>query len=269
MTAAPRKTLLLSAAGAVLGLAVAGYGLFTANGTRTAHVPAEDVALVNGVPILREDFIQQLGSLYGVTLSAATPAQKHKVLADMVQEELTVQRGVEMGLLTDDTDVRTALVTGMEGQIAQDADAEVPSEAQVRAWYDSHRQVYAGEGQMTVSEWIVPHGIAPEAAMKAPPNGRTNDGTEFYFAARLHLGPALFRVAQGLHDGQVSTPVPMPDGVHVLRMVSNHPPVPISYDEAHPRVIQDMRADARKRAQRENAAFLTRRADVRVADDMS
>ena len=44
-----RRSLMLCAAGAVLGLVIAGFGLFTAHGTRTAGVPAEDVALVNGV----------------------------------------------------------------------------------------------------------------------------------------------------------------------------------------------------------------------------
>jgi hypothetical protein len=47
-----RRSLILCAAGALIGLGIAGLGLFTAQGTRTASVPAEDVALVNQVPIL-------------------------------------------------------------------------------------------------------------------------------------------------------------------------------------------------------------------------
>ena len=55
-----RRSMLLAAAASLIGLAIAGYGLFTAQGTRTAAVPAEDAALVNNVPILRADLIAQI-----------------------------------------------------------------------------------------------------------------------------------------------------------------------------------------------------------------
>ena len=42
-----RRTLLMAAAGTIVGLAIAGFGLFTAKGTSTLMVPPEDVALVN------------------------------------------------------------------------------------------------------------------------------------------------------------------------------------------------------------------------------
>ena len=61
--ASTRRSLILCALGAILGLAIAGLGLFTARGTRTAAVPAEDAALVNQVPILMSDYVQQLRAL--------------------------------------------------------------------------------------------------------------------------------------------------------------------------------------------------------------
>ena len=45
--------------GTIIGLGIAGYGLFTAKGTVTRVVPPENVALVNQRPILRTDFIAQ------------------------------------------------------------------------------------------------------------------------------------------------------------------------------------------------------------------
>ena len=69
-----RRSLILCAAGALLGLVIAGFGLFTAHGTRTAGVPAEDVALVNGVPILMSDYIQQVRTVFDVPLDRATTA---------------------------------------------------------------------------------------------------------------------------------------------------------------------------------------------------
>ena len=73
-----RRSFLLMGCGALLGLLMAGYSLFTARGTSTLIVPAEDVALVNQQPISRSDYLQQLQTLYSVDLAHATAAQRRK-----------------------------------------------------------------------------------------------------------------------------------------------------------------------------------------------
>jgi parvulin-like peptidyl-prolyl isomerase len=280
----PRKpdlTLLLSAAGAVIGLGFAGHGLFTAAGTRSGLMAPENAATVNGVPILREDFIQQLSSLYDVGLSAATPAQRRRVLDDMIREELLVQRGVELGLVSDDTDVRTALVSGMEGQMNQEADAEPVSPEEMRRWYDRHRDSYSEEGTMAVTEWLLPAGRgAPPAVLPAlragrspqslglVETGRTADGEELYFAARAHLGDELFATARALNDGELTGPVIQRDGAHFLRMTANRRPVAIPFAEARDKVIADIRKDRVARGMAENDRFLRDRAEIKTADDL-
>jgi hypothetical protein len=59
-----RRSFLLLALGAMAGLAMAGYGLFTAKGTSTGRLPPEDIALVNQKPIYRSDFFIQSQALY-------------------------------------------------------------------------------------------------------------------------------------------------------------------------------------------------------------
>src|SRR5438093_737815 len=67
-----RRSLLLLAAGAVIGLGIAGFGLFTAKGTASHTVPPEDAALVNQQPILISDFTTQLQSEFGIPIGKAT-----------------------------------------------------------------------------------------------------------------------------------------------------------------------------------------------------
>jgi hypothetical protein len=277
----PDLTLLLSAGGAVIGLTFAGYGLFTAAGTRSGVLAAENAATVNGVPILREDFIQQLSGLYDVGLAASTPVQRHRVLDDMVREELLVQRGVELGLVSDDTDVRSALVSGMEGQLDQEADAEPVPVKEMKRWYDTHRDRYADEGAMTLKEWLLPTGQGDPAAVAAAlragrdpgslglvPTGRTSDGEELYFAARIHLGEKLFASARNLADGEIAGPLAQPDGAHFLRMIHNRRPVTIPFVQAGDRVIADIRKDRVARAVATNDRFLRERAEIKTADDL-
>ena len=281
-----RRSLLLAATGALVGLVIAGFGLFTAQGTRTASVPPEDVAVVNGVPILRVDFISQLRALDEISLGQATPAQKSAVLGDMVAEELAVQRGVELGMATDDTDTRNALVAAMRGQLATDVLASVPTDAKLQRYYVDHRARYASEGRMQLHWFVLPSGAGLQATAavaklragqpldrvvatyRLRSTGKVDDGEEYYFAAALHLGPRLFGIARKLGNGVVSDPVSTAEGIAILVMIDNQPPVAQAYGQALDRVREDYARDRLAAVEAANARFLRGRADVLVAPDM-
>src|ERR1700691_5757654 len=148
------RSFVLMGGGALLGLLMAGYSLFTARGTSTLAVPPEDVALVNQQPISRSDYLQQLQTLYSVDLGHATAAQRRRVLEDMIREELFVQRGKELDVASTDPDVRSAMVNSVEQEIAADALTAQPSEVQLRGYYPAHRARYASEGVMNVRDYV-------------------------------------------------------------------------------------------------------------------
>jgi hypothetical protein len=271
--------------GALLGLLMAGYSLFTARGTSTLMVPPEDVALVNQQPISRSDYLLQLETLYSVDLAHATAAQRRKVLDDMIREELFVQRGRELDVASTDPDVRAAMVNAVEQEIAADAVTSQPSEAQLRAYYGAHRARYASEGVMTVRDYVFPQGEAsaaseaasalasgaPASALLARWHGSDSgkvSGEEFYFAVKIHLGDALFEAARQLADGAASAPIARPDGVHVLYMVKNNKPLPMDFSAARDRVLTDYRNDAIAHLRTGDEAFLRKRANIQIADDL-
>jgi len=274
---AARRSLILCGIGAVIGLLIAGFGLFTAQGTRTGTVPAEDVAVVNQVPLLMADYVQQLRALYSVDLGQATVAQKKQVLDDMIREELYVQRGIELGMPTDDIDVRAALVTATEAQTASDATTAGATESELHGYFDSHAASYASEGVMRLDDWLVPTGKDAPAIVAAlrrgqspaslglVSSGKVDDGEEFYFAARIHLGPALFAAARRLGDGQVSAPLLDGGRTHILVMRHDEPPVVARFDEVRDRVLADYVKLKAARLEQGNDRFLRRRADIKIA----
>ena len=278
----PRRSLFLCALGAAIGLIIAGFGLFTAKGTRTARVPAEDVAVVNGTPILLSDYIAQLGALYDVSLSAATIPQRRKILSDMIREELFVQRGVELGLQSDTVEVREALVGAVEAQAATDATMAAPTDAELVAYYAAQRADFADEGVMALTDYRWPATTARStiaaaaAALRAgrpadpavaalPRTATMADGDEYYFAAKLHLGDTLFAVARGLHTGEVSAPVALPDGIHLLVMAKNVPPVAPPFPAVRDKILAAFRAAEAKSLTAANGRFLRKRADIQIA----
>lgn len=278
-----RRSMLLMALGAVAGLALAGYALFTARGTTTFHVPAEDVALVNQQPIARADFYAQLQATYGVDDAHATPAQRRRVLTDMIREELFVQRGKELDVAATDPDVRTAMVSAVEQMAAADAVTSEPNDSTLQDYFKAHQDRYAQEGVMNVRDLVFPQTAdaagaagalaagAPLAAALGRFHGRDTSretGEDFYFAAKIHLGEALFGVARAAPSGSVSPPVAQPDGVHLLYMSRNTPPKPFAFEEARAQVLSDFRNDKVKRTTAQYQGFLRQRANIVVAGDL-
>jgi hypothetical protein len=279
------RSLVLMAVGAIVGLLLAGYALFTAKGTSTLSVPAEDVALVNQQPISRVDFIAQLRTLYDVDLRHATREQRQRVLDDMIREELFVQRGKELDVASTDPEVRSAMVNAVELEIASDVITAQPTREQLQAYYESHRARYAREGLIVVRDFVFP--VAhPQAAQQAADAMRAGGPTpellarygahdsgkvgdeEFYFAARIHLGDRLFEAAVQLSDGQVSAPIEQPDGIHVLYVVHNAHPVPLEFAGAYDQVLHDYRNDGINGLRRQDATFLRKRANILISDDV-
>jgi parvulin-like peptidyl-prolyl isomerase len=279
------RSFVLMATGALIGLFLAGYSLFTARGVSTLSVPAEDVAVVNQQAISRSDYLILLQTLYGVDLSHATREQRQKVLNDMIREELFVQRGKELDLASSDPEVRSALVNAVELEISENAITAQPNEAALRDYYATHQDRYVSEGIMNVRDWVFPAGDLGDAAanrealksavipaetlarLHAHESGKTQ-GDEFYFAAKIHLGDQLFASARDLPDGAASAPIPLSDGVHVLYMISNKRPVPFDFAKARPQVLNDYRSHAIEQLKAGDESFLRKRANVRIADDL-
>ncbi len=279
------RSFALMAAGVLIGLLLAGYSLFSARSATTLFVPAEDVALVNQQPISRADYLAQLQTLYGVDLSHATREQRRKVLDDMIREELFVQRGKELDVAATDPDVRGALVNAVELEIAENALTSQPSEAALRQFFETHEDRYLSEGIMRVRDLLFPVSALPQlpaqpqalktlaadaqtlARLDGRDSGRTK-GEEFYFAAKIHLGDALFAAARELPDGAVSQPITLPDGIHVLVMERNKQPVPFGFAAARAQVLSDYRNQAVDKLKLSGAAFLRKRANVLIADDL-
>ena len=290
--------MVLLALGALLGLAIAGYALFTAKGTRSRSVPPEDLALVNSRPILRSDFMSQVQTEFATPFAQSTPDQRAKVLQEMVAEELQVQRGLEIDLPSFDPDVRTAMVAGVQLEITADVLAQQPTERELRAYYEAHKSRYVGEGVLRMRDLVAKSGSAAGAeqtmanaqqAMTALRAGMPVDQAVqryrledsgalmaaghvdtdeiFEFAAKAKLAREIYAAAAALQGGQVSEPIRQSDGVHVVVMLEHRIPVQEDYAAAADRVWTDYKNDAQTRVRDANVRYLRGRADILLSPE--
>ena len=289
-----RRSMVLLAAGALIGLAIAGYGLFSAKGTRSHGVPPEAIALVNQRQILRSDFMTQTQAQFTVPFEQSTLEQRHKVLEDMINEELMMQRGLEIDLPSYDPAVRNALVAGVELEVTADVLAQQPTSEQLRAYYEAHKDKYSSEGVMQLRDLVAKTDAAhPEAARataaaaiaalrKGQPleavsrkfglvdsgrfmdSGHVDTGNIFQFAVRAKTDDATYNATLPLKDGEVSDPIPLADGVHLVAMIKHRFPVAQTFEEATNGVWTDVKNEAQARVNAANLAYLRSRADIVV-----
>ena len=281
------RSMTFCALGAVIGLVIAGIGLFSARGTATHNVPPEDIALVNQRPVLRSDFVNQLESETGQPFDQATRADKLKVLGEMIREELLVQRGLELDFAETDQVTRNALAMAMDQQALAEVTTSQPSEQQLREFFDKNPTRYASDGILTVRHLVVPaSGEALQTARDAVAALRANtpveqviaryglteprnDGEEFYFAAKIHLGDALYAEALRLKHGEVSEPVQSADGFHTVKVISDKVPVPLSFERARLQVLTDFKNAQQERLMTATLRFLRERSKILIATDYS
>jgi len=232
LRAGSRRSLIFYATGAVVGLALAGIALFTAKGTSVKTFPPEDVALVNGRQILQSDFRTQLEIEAGVPFAQTTRAQREKVLQEMIDEELLVQRGLEVDLAATDPDVRAAMVAGVNLQVDADVIAQQPTQQELLTYYNQHVDKYSSDGVMRIRDLVMPIGGGTEAdalakAQRASAelsrgaalqtvmakyglkdSGRIDQDDNFDFAVKAKLGDQIFAAASGLRSTRLRSTGP-------------------------------------------------------------
>ena len=287
----PPRSALLPVAGILIGLLCAGMGLFHRTPREASKVPPGYVALVNQKGILMSDLIAQATTQFGKPFEEVTPAERARVLRDMIDEELLVQRAAVLDLPETTTEVRDAMTGGVNAQVAAPILAIEPTDEQLRAYYDAHRAKYTADGSMTVRDLVLHVGGYENADQTAAQgridateavyqlrsgasldyvmehfglvdSGKMQNGTEPDFAAKLHLGDTLYAAAATLSEGEISDPVSDQDGLHVLVMERRRLPATADFTSARNAVYADYREDMSKAAQRENVKILRSQAQI-------
>lgn len=198
------------AVGAIAGLAAAAFGILRQSSAVT-ELPETAVASVNDVIIGRDRYDSALARLRTET---PNDAEKAAILARLVEEELLVQRGVELGMTESDTEVRNAILNSLIASVTAEADASAPSDDELREYLADNAERFSYTASLSVRAWETDHEPVAQqfiAALRMDGSPPDIDGIRAMpdlpagllpaDALRDYLGPAITAAAAEMPDG--------------------------------------------------------------------
>jgi len=262
-----RRSQLLLGVGAFAGLAIAAASI-VGDGANATELPSGAVARVGGALIRVEEYRRLVAGLESDRREPVDAKLRRHVLERMIDEELLVQRAVELGLVDVDRRVRADLTTSMIQSIVDDAEEHEPTERELARFYEENGDFFTSTGRLRVRQIFFrrgadPRGDADARAARAAerlaagePLERVREelGDEEISPLpdallppqklREYVGPTALRAAMELEVGAVSAPVRSGTGVHVLALVDREDASTPPFAE----IAEQVRAEWRRRS---------------------
>jgi hypothetical protein len=255
-----RRALLLLALGAFAGLCLAGWGIARSGEARGA-LPPGAIAAVNGQPISAEAFERFAAAVADERRRGPLVGEDRRHLLErMVDEELLLQRGLDLGLARYEPTARRSIVSALIATLTADAEAREPSEAELREHWKEARERFTRPGRLTVEAGFVSVRARSEAQARDNADEiarRVRAGEPMASAAaelgdaptaplpggplpvetlRQYLGPTAALAAERLAVGEVGDPIRGIGGFHVLRLLASTPGAVAPYAEIRDQV---------------------------------
>ena len=285
-----RRASRLLAAGATLGLLVAAAHLLVAPGAGDA-LPEGAVARVEGRLIRAEHYQRLVAALASDRRTPLSEADRRRVLDRLIEEELLVRHGLDLGLVDSDRRVRADLVSAVLASITASVDGYEPEPDEVEAFYADNAAYFARPARVHVRRVFVRRGDAPEQARakaeQAAERLRAGEPIDAVRAAlgdgalapvpdaplppaklREYLGPSALAAALALEPGGVSDPVETPQGFDVLLLVAGNTSEHQPLDAVRPQVVTEMKRREGDRRLRQRLDELREDADVQTAAEL-
>lgn len=268
--------------GVVVGL---GLAAFAALGPlKTGPLPPEAVARVGTVLISRQTFDSAIEGLSADKRNPLTPADKAMALSRLIDEELLVQRGQELGLAQSEGSVRKALVDAMIQFAAAEAAGREPSDAQLRTYYDQRPERFTRTARLSLRAATLPanaqaridaarealrQGGGYEAAMTAANADRIIIPDGFLPVAKVadYAGPTVRDAALGLEPGQVAGPLKADDHVVFVYLMARQMGERPDFDAVRDTVAEEWRRDNQAQALDTYLLDLRKTAKIKLAAD--
>ena len=286
---AARMRLVLLALGACAGLIMAAAGLVERWSPSPGELPVGAIARVGGKIITQERYLQVLNDLEADKRAPLSARDRQFVIDRVVDEELLIQRGIELGLADSSPPIRKALAAAVIAQLAAEAEANLPGEQALRRLYDSDPEFFTSTARYRLRWLRLPASddaaqLKVEDAYRQLSKGvtleevRQSTGLEPVpilpdallplSKIRDYLGPALASQVSMLRRGVFSKPIEDNGDLHILQLLEYQPEVLPPFEEARPVLEAEYLRRAGDEALRQYLRWLRLRSEVIVDLEM-
>ena len=135
--------------GALAGLLAAGFGILRQADSGNV-LPANALARVNEQIISRDNYDRALARLGTNSTSDDAGAW---VLQRLVDDELLVQRGLELGMAQSDSAVRNAIIDSLIASVTAEADAASPGDEELQQYLSENADRFSCVASLSVAAW--------------------------------------------------------------------------------------------------------------------
>ncbi len=156
-------------AGALAGLLAAGFGILR-QADSDNELPANAVARVNGQIISRDNYDRALARL---GTNSSSDDKNAWVLQRLVDDELLVQRGLELGMAQSDSTVRNAIVNSIIASVTAEADAASPGDEELQQYLAENADRFSFVTSVSVAAWQTNDDGVAQSFVNALRNGNS------------------------------------------------------------------------------------------------
>lgn len=265
------------AIGAAAGLLAAAYGLLERSAAN-APLPDNVVARVNDTEIGADRYQRSLDTLTASLGRAPDAEDRAQILERLIDEELLVQRGVDLGMAGSETTVRSAIVQSLIASVTAEADAADPSDDALERHLNENRERYTYASALAVDAWVADdERLAQDFVNRLRVDPATEaDGDNVRRVPGLPEGPLpLERLRMFVGPAIAATSVGMPAGSsavyarqgrwYVVRVNSHEKSALAELEAVRSQVLIDYRRKLADERLREYLDNLLRQADVEVS----
>lgn len=255
------------------------------------------IARVNDRHIDRSEYARAYKALMDDKTKAPTAADRKLVLDRLIEEELLVQRGEEIGLIDGDASVRKAVAMSVIEFILAQSDKAPISELDLKNFYESNKDRFApaarlqieriflrqmdAQGRKVLSDAQITRKLdsVRQALRSGEPFNKVAARMSDPILPELprtmlvrskmqdYLGPKLTAMAAQLPSGAITDAIADGAGWHFLRVVRNQPAKPPAYNNIQPQLKQALQRQRDDEALRTYLDWLRQRAAIDYADD--
>lgn len=281
-----RTRVALLALGACAGLIMAAAGLVERWSRSPDELPVGAIARVGGKIITQARYRQVLNDLAADKRVPLSAQDRQFVIDRLVDEELLIQRGIELGLADSLPQIRKALAAAVIGQLAAEAEASLPDEQALRRLYESDPEFFTSTARFRL-RWLrlpasddaaqrkaeiayrqLSNGVALEEVSQSTglePVPILPDALLPLSKIRDYLGPALTGQVSIIKRGAFSKPIEDNGDMHVLQLLDYRPEVLPPFEKARPVLEAEFLRRAGDEALRQYLQWLRLRSEVIVA----